>query len=87
MSGRTADARRILEALEQRARQEYVSPVAIAMVHAGLRENDQALHWLEQAYAQRDFDLVFAQRWLAFESLRGEPRFQEVMRRIGLPEA
>jgi len=87
VSGRTADARRILEALEQRARQEYVSPVAIAMVHAGLRENDQALHWLEQAYEQRDFDLVFAQRWLAFESLRREPRFQELMRRIGLPEA
>jgi Flp pilus assembly protein TadD len=87
VTGRTADARGILEALERGAQKEYVSPVAIAMVHAGLRENDQALHWLERAYEQRDFDLLFAQRWMAFESLRSEPRFRELMRRIGLPEA
>jgi tetratricopeptide (TPR) repeat protein len=87
LTGRTADARKVLEALERRAQQEYVSPVAIAMVHAGLRENDQALHWLERAYEQRDFDLLFTQRSLAFEPLRNEPRFRELMRRIGLPEA
>ena len=87
VTGRPADARRSLEALEQRAQNEYVSPVAIAMVHAGLGENDQALHWLERAYEQRDFDLLFAQRSMAFESLRNEPRFRELMRRIGLPEA
>ena len=87
VTGRTADARRILETLEGRAKHEYVSPVAIAMVHAGLRENDQALHWLERACEQRDFDLLFAQRSMAFESLRTEPRFRELIRRIGLPEA
>ena len=50
VAGRSADARRVLEALEQDARQRYVSPVQMALVHLGLGEHDEALACLEQAF-------------------------------------
>lgn len=87
LAGREDDARKILAELTTRSQQEYVSPVAIALVHVGLKETEPALQRLEQAYEERDFDLVFAGKSPAFLSLRTEPRFRELMKRIGLPEA
>jgi TolB-like protein/DNA-binding winged helix-turn-helix (wHTH) protein/Tfp pilus assembly protein PilF len=87
LAGREDEARKVLAELTTRSQQEYVSPVAIALVHVGLKETEPALRWLEEAYQQRDFDLVLANKSIAFRSLRTEPRFRELMRRIGLPEA
>jgi TolB-like protein/DNA-binding winged helix-turn-helix (wHTH) protein/Flp pilus assembly protein TadD len=87
LAGREDDARKVLAELTSRSQQEYVSPVAIALIHVGLKETESALQWLEQAYQQRDFDLVFANKAAAFRPLQSEPRFRELMRRIGLPEA
>jgi TolB-like protein/DNA-binding winged helix-turn-helix (wHTH) protein/Flp pilus assembly protein TadD len=87
LAGREDDARKILAELTTRSQQEYVSPVAIALIHVGLKETEPALQWLERGYQERDFDLVYAGKSPAFLSLRTEPRFRELMRRIGLPEA
>lgn len=87
LAGRTEEARAVLQKLETRARNQYVSPVSLASIHVALHENDRALQWLEQAYVQRDFELIMANKSGRFESLRNEPRFRELMRKIGLPEA
>jgi Flp pilus assembly protein TadD len=81
--GRPSDARRILNELTRN--ETYVSPVGLALVHTGLGDKKAALTSLDAAYRQRAFELVELREMSAFESLRAEPRFQELMGRIGLP--
>jgi hypothetical protein len=58
-SGRTAEARDLLGALEMASRQRYVPPYALALVHAGLGDADAAFEWLDRACAARDVHLMF----------------------------
>ncbi|HEX8650941.1 MAG TPA: tetratricopeptide repeat protein [Pyrinomonadaceae bacterium] len=83
-SGNTDEARRILGELKQLARQRYVSPYNIAIVHAGLGEKEAALDWLVKAYHHRDVWLVWLKVNPRFDSLRAESRFTDLMRRVGL---
>ena len=83
--GRSADARRILQALEQRARDQYVSPLSLAYVHAGLGERDAAFAKLEQAFDQRSPNLVSIRIDRLLEPLREDPRFAQLVRRMHLP--
>ena len=87
VAGREIEARKVFEALRTRSHSEYVSPVAMAGILVALKETEPALQLLEQAYEQRDFDLVLAKASSAFHPLKSEPRFRELMKRIGLPEA
>jgi hypothetical protein len=52
-----------------------------------LRERDKAFEWLERAYAQRDSRLVLHQPDPLFDFLRSDPRFQNLLRRMGLPQS
>ncbi len=85
-SGRANEARAILQELERMSHERPVSAYDFAVVQAGLGENQAALAQLEQAYADRATGV----RWLKvepiFDPLRGEPRFQELLRRVGLPD-
>jgi len=80
------EARRILEQLSMFARQRYIPALAFAVVHAGLDEKNQAFAWLDKAYDERANRLAY----LAFEPtwnrLRPDPRFDDLLRRIGLPQ-
>jgi tetratricopeptide (TPR) repeat protein len=82
LAGDRAGARDALRHLEQRS---YVSPWLVAIVYAELNEKETAFFWLEKAYADREHDLVFSNVWPMFDGLRADPRFQDLMRRIGLP--
>jgi tetratricopeptide (TPR) repeat protein len=82
--GRSKDAERILQELQQRAKREYVSPYTIAVVWMGVGNKEQALAWLEKAYVDRSFHLVTINSWPWFDPLRSELRFQNLVRRIGL---
>ena len=85
VNGREADARRILEQLNVIAsRGQYVSPVHVAFVYEGLRDHDNAVAWLERAYRARDEYLVYLNVYPEFRDLHGDPRFQEILRKIGL---
>jgi tetratricopeptide (TPR) repeat protein len=87
MAGKRGEAQRALDELKELAKLRYVSSYDMAVVYMGLGEKDQALAWLEKAYEQRD-------GWLAgwvkvdprFDGLRSDPKFAEVIRRIGFPE-
>jgi hypothetical protein len=61
----------------------YVSSYNIAMIYNGLDERDKALTWLEQAYEKRDQKMVFLKVEPKWNNLRGDPRFQDLMRRTG----
>ena len=79
------EARQVLEQLATSAQQRYIPALAFAVVHVGLDEKDQAFAWLEKAYEERANRLAY----LAFEPtwarLRSDPRFDDLLRRIGLP--
>ena len=85
--GKRGGACNILRELEEMGRRKYVSQVFVAAILAGLGEKDQALTCLEKAYADRCTWLV---RCLMadgrLDSLRGEARFQDLVRRIGISQ-
>jgi tetratricopeptide (TPR) repeat protein len=72
---------------EEKAAREHVSPVEIAGYFAHVGERDQAFRWLEEAYEQRDGWLndIAVDPW--FDLLRDDPRFDDLLRRMGLDPA
>lgn len=82
-SGRTAEARDLLGALEMASRQRYVPPYALALVHAGLGDADAAFEWLDRAYAARDVHLMFLTVDVKWDRYRSDPRFQSLLARCG----
>ena len=62
-----------------------VSPFSIAVVYAGLGEKDQTLAWLEKAYEVRANEMVYIKMEPLFDNLRSDQRFQDLLRRIGIP--
>jgi Flp pilus assembly protein TadD len=85
-SGKKVEARAQLTELERVARQEYVSAVAVALIYAGLGEKDQAFTWLEKAYEERAFELTWLKVEPRWDSLRSDPRFANLLRRMGLEQ-
>jgi serine/threonine-protein kinase len=84
MSGRKAEARVVLDELKQRSQKEYVPAISIALVYAGLGEKDQAFIWLEKAYEEHAFKIAWLRVEPQWDSLRSDPRFADLLRRIGL---
>ncbi len=86
-AGNTTEAMKILNQLEEISRQSYVPPFAFAFIYIGLGDKDRAFTWLEKAYEQRDNPImVFLKAEPLFDPLRSDPRFQNLLRRIGLPQ-
>ena len=86
LSGKRVEARKILKQLAQLSKRRYVSPYSIAMIYVGLGEKDLAFDWLEKALADRSSELVFSLRIDArMDTLRSDPRYAELLRRMGLP--
>ena len=83
-AGRKGEAREVLRDLTGRSGRRYVSPYLIATIHAGLGENDRALTWLERAYEERDYLLVMLRIDPRLDGLRADPRFTDLVRRVGL---
>nr|MBA3633406.1 tetratricopeptide repeat protein [Acidobacteriota bacterium] len=85
-SGRKDEARKVLNQIQELSARRYVSPLDIASIHAGLGEKDEAFELLKKAYKQHDDDLLFLKIHPPMESLSSDPRFQDLLRRIGLPQ-
>jgi TolB-like protein/Tfp pilus assembly protein PilF len=84
-AGMPDDARAVLAELHERSGQEEIPHYIPAMVHIGLGEDDVALALLEKAFAERDGRLFGIGVIPAFMPLRGDPRFEDLTRRLGLP--
>ncbi len=83
--GQRSEAQEAIRILRELAKQKYVPPYNVAMVHAGLGEVAAALDCLENAYKTRDVRLTFLAVEPKWDALRNEPRFQELLQRLALP--
>lgn len=84
LQGRKAEARRVVSQLEGLAKRKYVSPVNVAMVLVALGEDDKAFQWLEKAYQEHYGWLVYLGVDPRFDRVRSDPRFTDLLRRVGL---
>jgi TolB-like protein/Tfp pilus assembly protein PilF len=89
LAGRKELARRLLSEIEDRSREQYVPAIAFAHAYVGLGDSERVLEWLEKAYQQREQGVAWLAVWEAHGvpgSYRSDPRFHELIRRIGLPD-
>jgi TolB-like protein/Tfp pilus assembly protein PilF/predicted Ser/Thr protein kinase len=84
-AGQRGKALDILEQIKALSKQRYVSPIDMAVIYTGLGDRDSAFEWLEKAYQERAARIQEVSEPL-FDSLRSDPRFPGLMRRIGLPQ-
>jgi TolB-like protein/DNA-binding winged helix-turn-helix (wHTH) protein len=83
-AGRRGEAQDILDRLK--TAKEYVSPAELAALYALLGDKEVAIALIEKAYAARDLQLQYLNIATHYDSLRSDPRFQELARRVGLPQ-
>ncbi|HEU4640818.1 MAG TPA: protein kinase [Gemmatimonadaceae bacterium] len=80
--GKRAEAEALLARLAAQARDGYVSPVALATLYLGLGDSARALDWIERAYEDRRGWVAYIRVNAMFDPVRGEPRFQAIVRRL-----
>jgi TolB-like protein/tetratricopeptide (TPR) repeat protein/class 3 adenylate cyclase len=84
LAGDKTKARAVLDELKTQSNQHYIPPVNIALVYNGLGDQNEALSWLEKACEERDVRLTFLKVDPRWNSLRSDPRFVAILKRIGL---
>ena len=83
--GKKAEAEKILRDLERKWKGTSASPYTMATIYGGLGENDKAFEFLEKAYSEKSLDIPDSLRSdFSLDSLRPDPRFQSLLRRMGL---
>src|SRR5580658_1085214 len=83
-AGRRSDALRLLAELKQRRNTGYAPAGALVNAYLGLGENEEAFVWLEQAYKEQSNMLQFVKVHPYFDPIRNDPRFEDLVRRVGL---
>ena len=84
VAGKRGEALKLLAELQEQSKRKYVSPYGMAIGYTGLREQGQVFEWLEKAFAERAGWLVLLKVEPRFDSLRADPRFADLVQRIGL---
>ena len=85
LGGQRAEAENLLNILQDISLRKYVSPYSMVMIHLGLGQNEQALELLERLYEERNDWLVWLNVSPELRVLRDEPKFKDLLRRIGFP--
>jgi TolB-like protein/tetratricopeptide (TPR) repeat protein/DNA-binding winged helix-turn-helix (wHTH) protein len=86
-AGRRHDALRLLAELKRRRQAGYIPAAAFVNGYLGLGENDEAFAWLERAYQEQSNILQFLKVHPYFDPLRDDPRFKDLLRRVGLDQS
>lgn len=86
VSGRKAEAHKILAELQRLSERSYVAATDMALVYAGLGEKDKSFAWLDKAYEERSFSLSQIKVEPRFDALRSDRRFTDLLGRLGLPQ-
>ncbi|HKX83363.1 MAG TPA: winged helix-turn-helix domain-containing protein [Pyrinomonadaceae bacterium] len=84
LAGRRDDALKVVREMKERRKKQYVSPYSIGLVYAGLGENSTALTWIDEAFGQRNGELTWLSVHPEVDGLRGEERFNILMRSMNL---
>jgi len=84
IAGNQAEARKILGQLQPLSKQHYVPAWDMAVLFAGLGDADHAFQCLQESYRERDSQMPFLNQDRRFASLRADPRFQNLLRKVGL---
>ncbi len=84
-AGRKKEAIQILDELTTLSKQKYVAPYFLAGIHIGLDETDRAMECLETSFKEHSHWLIYLHLDPGMDALRSSPRFQDLLRRIGLP--
>jgi adenylate cyclase len=85
-SGERNQALRVFEELKELSNQRHVPSYYFAIVYVGLNDKDEAFAWLEKAYEERDGSLPMLKVNPSLDPLRSDPRFADLVRRVGLPQ-
>ena len=85
ISGRSEEALNIVDELKGMSKQRYVSSYDMAIIYLGLGQKDQAFEWLEKAYGEHSESLRYLKSDPRHDSIRLDPRFSDLVRRVGLP--
>jgi tetratricopeptide (TPR) repeat protein len=83
--GKKSEAQRIIGELNDQSKQMYVDPYFVAQIHAALGDRDKAFQELEKAYQEHSSHLVWLKVEPKFDILHPDPRFANLVQRIGLP--
>jgi tetratricopeptide (TPR) repeat protein len=84
-SGRDREGRELLKELTELSGTRYVSPFMLAMLDVCLEDRESAFESLEQAFAERSYLLVYLAVYPPIDSLRDDPRFRDLLRRMNFP--
>jgi len=84
VAGRTGEAERVLDQLQERSKQSYIAAYSIAMIYMGLGRQDEAFDWLERGYRERRDLRIYLKVAPAYDPLRNDPRFQDLLLRMNL---
>jgi predicted Zn-dependent protease len=85
VAGEQTRANQILGELVQLSGQKYVSPYFLSGIYLGLGQQDRAIDYLEKAHDERSHWLLYLHIDPSMDSLRSNPGFQDLLRRVGLP--
>ena len=86
VSGNRAEAQKALAELLEQSKTRYVAPLDMGFVYLGLGDRDKALEWFEKGYEDHSSYIPAAAVDPRLDSIRGEPRFQNLLRRMGLKQ-
>ncbi len=84
LSGKRSEARKRLSNIIEYSKQNFMPPISIARVYVGLGEKEEAFFWLEKGYSQNDARLIYLKIDPTFDPLRSDPRYTQLLRKIGL---
>lgn len=84
IAGRSSEARTLISELDEISKRKNVTPYRYALIYAGLGDKDMAFQWLNRAYDERDIMMIHVNVSPFSDSLRQDPRFDELIRRMGL---